>query len=148
VTDDRLRRQWLEDQRGPRGLPRAAPAPVDRLWWTCLSAATAVGLLSGMVLWGWRSALVVAAITTVLAGFVVAGLRADGRARTRFRLTDIAVTAGLILTGLAGLVAAAGLLGLALVSALAAGSPVVRRRVRAAGRGSLGAGAARRSRRP
>ena len=119
--NDVLRAQWLADQRGPR--VRAWHFS----WWTCFNVLVAAGLLCAVAEWGWSIWVAAVCSATFVAGVLALPRYAGDGLRGLLRVGDAAVVAGLTVTGLAGLVSVAGVVGAALGAALLATSPWARR---------------------
>jgi hypothetical protein len=96
------------------------------VWWSFVFLTSVVGLLCAYAAWGWRgsatAALTIATFVAVIGGCACAEYGRSGGAKA----TRLTVTAGLVLTAAAGLLAVMDVFALCLILPLAATSPAAR----------------------
>jgi hypothetical protein len=95
------------------------------LWSASLRWSNAAGLVCGVAVWGWAAPATVACSIAVVGGLCAWSVWASEEGGWPIRRSiDVGVSAGLVVTGLGGLVAALGALGLVVVLVLGGTSPI------------------------
>jgi hypothetical protein len=96
-----------------------------RWWLACVQGAVVIGLVCGLVLWGWQSVVGLAVSLLVIASLAVVAVWGGDDTHDLRRTATVSVLLTLGLTAAAGLVAATGAVGVLVIAVLAAASPHV-----------------------